>query len=236
MSIFDNLMGRAQAPAPAPAPATTPAAQAPEQPPATTPTLPAAIPTDPAALAASVANLWDTTADPAAPAPFSLGVTTEGLQQLAQSIDVTASIPAELKAAIAAGGQGALDAMIQLQNHTAQQMFARNAAVSNALVEQAVKKMQEGANEAIDRRIKSLNVADTTFANNPALKDPLVAPIVASLQQRAIQKYPQATSAEINALVNAGLAQLGNALNPAPVAAAKTNGNEEQDWLTWLGA
>jgi len=226
MSIFDQLMGRGAAPAPV---AQTPAS------PAATPVDPTAIPTDPAAIAVTASNLWDTTVDPAAPVPFSLGVTTEGLQQLAQSIDITASIPAELKAAIAAGGQGALDAMVQLQNHTAQQMFAQNAAVTNALIEQAMKKMQDGADVAIDRRIKSLNVADTTFANNPALKDPLVAPIVASLQQRAIQKYPQASTTEINALVSAGLAKLGNVLNPAPVVATKTNGNEDQDWLNWLG-
>ena len=236
MSIFSQLFpSKADAPAPAPIQAPAPTTPATTQ--ATAPTTPDT-PLDP------YKDLWQN--DPnAAPVPTGMdfNVTPQQLAEIAGKIDFASVVPAALHERIAAGGEDAVKASMEMQNLIARAVYSQNAMATTKLVEAATQKAQEGIESIIDKRLKLMGVAENTAALNPALSNPAVAPLVDVIQQRFIQKFPNATSKEINSKVNEYFSQVGAAFNPemaskanAPASTAQNmqSLNTETDWAAFL--
>jgi len=236
MSIFDIFRTEpavapivAQAPVSAPAPTQQASAA-----PATT-----TVPVTTTPPADEFADLW--TIDPNTEkqdAPFSFNLNQEQLEATSKKLTIAPAIPQALQQRIAAGGQDAIAAMMEMQDITAQTVFARNAAATTALIEQAVQNTQSKMETLIDKRVKELGVRNSALELNTALNDPSVRPLVYTMQQRILQKFPNATQAEIAEKINAYFVKVGGILNPGPAQtaqqAANNKANADIDWAADL--
>lgn len=246
MSLFDSLFQTKQA-----APV-APAAQAPAA------TIPAA-PTTPAGTT-STAGTVATTPSPDTPldtfkglwendpnaAPLHQGmnfdVTPQQLAEIAGKIDFASVVPGTIHERIAAGGEDAIKASMEMQNMIARAVYSQNAMATTKLVEAATAKANEGIDAMIERKMKLMGLAENSATLNPALSNPAVAPLVDVIQQRFVQKFPNASSAEINRKVNEYFSQVGAAFNPEMAAKATSNSAKqgfqslqpETDWSLFL--
>lgn len=176
------------------------------------------------------AKLWENeSTDLKAPQGMDFNVTPQQLADIAGKIDFTSVVPQEIHARIAAGGEDAIKASMEMQNIIARAVYTQNAMATTKLVEAATQKANEGLETIIDRRLKLMGVAENTATLNPALSNPAVAPLVNVIQQRFVQKFPNATSAEINTKVNEYFSQVGAAFNPELVTKANAKGSTAQD-------
>jgi hypothetical protein len=239
MSFLDKLFPTSNTAAPItnqpPAQLTQPA-QAPT-------TLPAAEPTTPAQPLDPYKDLWqnDPNAAPA-PAPMDFSVSPEALATMAGKLDFAALVPQTIHDRIAAGGSDAGAAANEMQNIIARAVFQHNALATTKLVEAATIKAQEGFESLIDKKLKLAGLAETTATSHPALSNPAVAPVVDVIQQRIIQKYPQASSSEIKEKLNEYLNLMGTAFNPTMASKANTpvqtlasnSTQKETDWAAYL--
>jgi hypothetical protein len=220
MSFLEALFPKASTPAPVtPAPAAA-------SPSPTAPIEPAApnTPLDP------YGKLWENEpTDLVAPAGMDFNVTPQQLSEIAGKIDFASVVPAAIHQRIAAGGDDAVAASMEMQNLIARAVYSQNAMATTKLVEAATQKAQEGLESIIDRRLKLMGVAENTATLNPALSNPAVAPLVSVIQQRFVQKFPSATSAEINTKVNEYFSQVGAAFNPDMAAKANAPRGTSQD-------
>lgn len=250
--FFDSLFSSSNA---QPAPTATTAEQATTAAPintgTTAPTVGAATAQQPAVVAAPEApldqfkTLWDT--DPASQQSgqqLNFNIDPAQLAAIADKLDFAQMVPQAIQDRIAAGGADAVAASMEANNLIARAVYQQNALATTKLVEATYLQAQNKLEAAIDKRFKTLGLADTTAAKNPALTNPAVKPLVDMIQQQIITKYPNATSAEISAKVNEYFATVGAAFNPelaskANQNAATANGfmqvtQPETDWAAYL--
>ena len=183
-----------------------------------TSTAPAAPPVD------QFATLWDTDPNAVDPTNFSNGlnfnVTPEQLAAVADKLDFSSVVPNSIYDRINAGGEDAKAASMEMQNLIARAVYQQNALGTIKLVETATQRAQQGMSAMIDQKFKMLGLADTTATQNPALTNPAVKPLVDMIQQKIVQKFPNATSAEIAAKTTEYFNQVGSAFNPTASQAA----------------
>ena len=158
------------------------------------------------------------------------------LMEAARKIDFTKVIqPAQLQA-IAAGGEGAMQAFAQTLNTVAQTVYAQNAHATSKIVEQAVDRAKEAMRTEMPQHIKRLNVSESLRADNPALSHPAAAPILGALEQQITMKFPNASSAEISRMATEYLVGFSNAMQkPASQnSQSQQQNSKETDWSAYL--
>lgn len=188
-------------------------------------------------------NLWENDPNKSAdPSAFAFNLTPEHLSTITSQMDFSSLATDELKARIAAGGEDAVKATMELQNATARQLYTHSAMTSAKLIETAIEQTKAGMNSVIDQKIKALGLAESVATLNPALTNPAVAPLVQLVQQKIQEKYPSATQAELASKTNEYFNKVGAAFNPemATRANAPTNkfgisNQSETDWATEFG-
>lgn len=189
-------------------------------------------------------GLWETDAtQQQAPAGLNFNIDINAVNDIASKLDFSSVIPQALQDRIAAGGADAMAASLEMQNLVARAVYTQNAVATTKLVEAAYTNAQKGLEAAIEQKFKLMGLAENTATTNPALTNPAVKPLVDMIQQQVITKYPNATSAEINAKVKDYFDQVGAAFNPdlAKKASAAANmqpglqvQQPETDWANYL--
>ena len=259
MSIFDIFTPAPSQPAPAqqaPAPQQTPVPVQPGNiptPPAVTaepgnPTAPVIPPVTPVAPLPDMTKaepslddfkgLWDTVpTDPNNPAtqqaPQALNV--EDLQKTVGAIDFTQAITAEQLAAIQEGGEGATAATLQAMNAMAQKVMIQNTLVNNKLTEQAIERAVKSHSDSLPELLRSQAAADHLKTSNPIFSNPAVKPIMEATQQALLQKFPNATHAEITNMTQNYITAMGQEF--APQASVNDNtATNETDWMEFMKA
>jgi hypothetical protein len=187
------------------------------------------------------ANLWENTPDTNTPAGLNFNIQPEQLGEIANKMDFSSLIPADIQQRISAGGEDALKAMLEAQNITSRAVFQQSAMATTKLVEAASKNAEERMSAAIEQKFKLLGLKDHLQTTNPALQDPSLKPIVDSVQQQIVKKFPQASSREIQDMrdryfneiagkLAPGMKQASNVSAPAPGAHTA----KETDWAAYL--
>lgn len=249
MSIFDTLFNRGQQPAPAPQPAQQP----------TTPgNIPPAPNTAPVANAATAPNgavpnnvpasenktgldtfadLWNVNNDGNTQGQPLFNVSQDKLMEAARKQNFTANIPPDLMEKINAGGAEAMAAMLEAMNHVSQAAYAQSAFASTRLIETALDKSQFAKSSELDSRFKSMSVANTLQAENPIFTNPAAKPLLDTVQQQMLQKYPNATPAELSRMAQEYLTNFAAAVNgpqQAQQQQAKAKANAGEDWSNFF--
>lgn len=179
-------------------------------------------------------KLWEPNpTDPNAPAPSApASLDPEAVQKAVSGADFSKVITAENLAAITAGGDDAAKAFTASMNAVAQQVLAQSTLVNNKMTEQAVKQALEQHSASLPEMLRSQAAADHLKTSNPIFSNPAVTPIIEATQTQLLQKYPNATAAELTKMTNEYILAMGKAFAPAP--AADPNAAVEADWDNFL--
>lgn len=166
-------------------------------------------------------------------------LTTEAFMEAAGKVDFTKVLDAASLSKIQAGGEEAVQALAGLLNKTAQTVFGQSTAVAHKLAEQVANQTRDELMAQIPTMIKRQTANEDLLETNPAFKNPALAPVVSALQQQFQDKYPNATSAEINKMTQEYLQGAANIINP-PKATESRGGNKgtsnEEDWTQYFNS
>lgn len=163
------------------------------------------------------------------------GLTPEQMLQAASKVDFTKVIDKELLAKITAGGEDATTALIQALNRTAQQTYAQTTLVADKLITTQVEKAKEDFAKQVPDLIRRQRVQDGLILENPAFKDPAVAPVVGLIQNQLAEKFPTATADELQKMAIEyfnGAAQ--KLVKTKTSDKTSTKENTDDDWEDWL--
>jgi hypothetical protein len=183
-------------------------------------------------------DLWktDPNANPATGQPL-FNVNQEQLLAAARTQDFKKFITPEQLQAIAAGGEGAMNAFSGAINEVAQQLFAQNALATTKLIDGAMGRSNAQLNDRLPAMIKQHNFSDSLRTENPAFSHAAAQPIIQALQQTLVQKYPNATAAELRTMATQYLGAFSDTVKPPAVPIPGQNGTpvEGTDWSKFLG-
>jgi hypothetical protein len=177
-------------------------------------------------------GLWQTPAtDPNAPKePESL--TPQQMMEAASKVDFTRVLaPDDLKK-IAAGGEEAMTAFASAMNKVAQATYGQSTVVTQKLVDQAVAKERENFVASLPNLIKKHTLNDS--AENPALRNPAVSPIISAIQDQLVDKYPKASTAELKEMATKIFLGAADMVAPKQKTTAPKEGEEGIDWDKWV--
>lgn len=139
----------------------------------------------------------------------------------------------EQMAAISEGGEGAMKALAQMLNTVGQTAFTQSLIASAELTKQALVR----ADGSLDSRFKSLmnreSLATNLTQKNPQLASPEVAPITKALVQQFSQKYPNASSSELQTMAETYLMNAASKL-AGPKKEESTAADKGTDWELFL--
>lgn len=181
----------------------------------------------------SYGDLWHNTGTQDAAPASGLNLNGEKLSQVAGQMDFTKSVTPENLQAIAQGGDAAMQAFAQVLNKVSQDTYVQSTQTTASLVDHAVAKAREEMLSSLPNLIKQQQVVDTVRQENPLVKDPAFAPVVAAVSQQVTRKYPNATAAEINQHVSSYFDMMGNKLTGAKQQASQS---AETDWGNFFGS
>lgn len=236
MDMFRNVVT-------SPAATATPSPTIPVTPvtPATTSGVTAPAATSPITDAANVSpldnftTLWEPDAKPKleTPADRFANVDPQKIMEAASGADFTKAITPETLNAIRAGGDGAMEAMLQAMNKMTQTVYAQSAIAANKIVSQALREASERSDADLPGKIKQQTVSDTLRTDNPALSHPAAAPILQAIEFQMSQKFPNASAAELTTLAKDYLVNFANLVSPKPSTIA-TPVKKSEDWDSFL--
>lgn len=190
---------------------------------------------------AGFTNLWQKpAADPNNPNPAPVGpnfnVKPEDIQKIASGYDFRQAITPELMGKIQGGGAEALTAMLEAMNTMQQVAFTQSALAATKIVETTYNQTQDVLTNSIDKQIKSNQVASTIYKDNPALKNPAVAPMIEMVKHNLMQHNPLASAEEIAALASHYITEVANAFNAPQLQKQQQQLQAgEVDWAARLG-
>jgi len=178
------------------------------------------------------ATLWETDPNKKSPAdtykPEPLDTTK--LQEMMGKIDLSSAVPADVQQAIAAGGEGAVEATMKALNMVAQQALVQSTLVANKMQEQTTVKIQEAILARIPSLLKEQNLSASLNDANPVYNNPAVAPIMDALKSTLAVKYPDASTKELTEMTQRFVTSLGQAVIPKEEP-KKVDG--DMDWSDW---
>lgn len=253
MSIFANIFGNAQSAQPTQATAVPAQAQAnqpappgnipaPQVPAAQTPNGEASapvpqVPETPADPLDAYKDLWNTdpnSAAQSAPESYMPELSQETLAKTMGGVDFTKHISPDLMATINAGGEEATAAMLQAINTVAQQSMMQATLVASKLSNQGISKAASKFQETLPEFLRSQQANTYARDTNPLFNNPAVKPVMEATQAQILQKFPNATPAEVTKMTQDYILAMGQAFAPKPEPAAPAAG--DVDWSTFLGS
>jgi len=174
-------------------------------------------------------KLWDTIPKPegqAAPAEL----TQEAVAAAVNKMNFADSISPEHLAAIAQGGEAAQQAFAQAMNGMARQVMTQATLVNNKLTERAVAAAEAKFSSSLPDMLRNQAASDHLKTSNPLFSNPAVKPIIEATQQQLLQKFPNATHAEITKMTQDYITAMGESFTPKPVVAPTAG---EYDWTSF---
>jgi hypothetical protein len=182
------------------------------------------------------ADLWknDPSSGDATPPGVFGNVDPQKFMEAAARVDFSKSIPQEQLQAIAAGGEGAMQAFASALNTVSQNVYAQSAFASTKIVEQAMARAKESFMSELPQHIKKQSVSDSLRAENPIFLNPAVQPIISALEAQLTVKFPNASASELQTMAKQYVEALGTSFAPKPKENPQTSGRAETDWNSFL--
>jgi hypothetical protein len=169
--------------------------------------------------------------------PANIGVDPAKLLEAAGKVDFTKVLNQEALAKVAAGGEGAVAALVEIMQKSNQTVYGQSMVAANRMVEEAVKVAEQRFAAQVPQLVKKQAASETLFSENPAFQNPAIQPIVAALQSQLQEKYPKATTKELNNMAKEmleGSAKLFMG-NQSQSSTQETKGApKEEDWSMYL--
>lgn len=147
------------------------------------------------------------------------------VMEAAQRTDFRSVASKEQLEKMAAGGADGIAAMMDVMQAMSASVYANAAVAATKIAEQGISKAMSQAESRLPGVIRNQQLSESLVKNNPALQDPAVRPLVDLVRNQFAQKFPNATSAELESMANDYMLKAGSAFNPT---AQKQQQQEEQ--------
>jgi hypothetical protein len=147
-------------------------------------------------------DLWQPPkTDPNNPSPESnVGFDPQKMMEAAAKVDFSKVIAPEDLQKIAAGGNDAVQAFASALNKTSQQVFVQSTIVTQRLIEKAQADTRAEVMREVSGLIREQNLSDNFANDNPAFQNPALQPVIQALQKQLSEKYPKASTGELQKL------------------------------------
>jgi hypothetical protein len=186
-------------------------------------------------------TLWDTTPNSnAASNALDFNIDPVKLAEIAGKLDYSQVITPELRQQLAAGGDDAVAATVDIINQVQRLGYQQNAMATTKLIEAAVRSTEASLDDRISKRLKLAGLDESLSESHPALSDPKFAPVVGAIKQQIVTKFPNASKADIQKMTVSYLENMSASLNPGMAERANSNNSNkpnftqpEQDWFSW---
>lgn len=152
----------------------------------------------------------------------------------AKKIDFTRVITPDLRAKIAAGGELGVEAMIQAMNQVSQVVYARGTQASSQINDVVANAVQEAIVKQIPDLLKKHNLSQSTFAENPALANPAMKPLVDMAQAQILVKHPNASEGELRKMTSDYFDAMARSITPANSTSQKGARTPSTDWESFF--
>lgn len=159
------------------------------------------------------------------------------IMEAAGKINFTQSLTPELLQKINAGGEGAMQAMLEAMNKVGQSSFAQAMQASIAINNRSMAEAKQQFSSELPGMFKKQAMSDSLRTENAVFSHPAVQPILEALQSQLTQKYPNATSSELAQMAKDYVTNMTGAINPV-----KENNTQQQnqqstepDWEKLMG-
>lgn len=178
------------------------------------------------------ADLWNTQSNQTQDQPL-FNVSQEKLLDIARKTDFKPQVSPDQLAAITAGGEGSIPALLEIINSAVQMGYARSAEASTRLIQGGLDKAGYAKSSELSGLIKQHTLSAGIREANPLLAHSAVAPIISALQDKLMLKNPNATPKEMQEQLNVYMSEFVNAVQ-APQAALQSQQssrtNKTEDW------
>lgn len=150
---------------------------------------------------AEFAELWKMEATQPNQAP-NFRIDPEQLSKVTGNLDFTKSVSREDLAKIAAGGEEAVGALVNVLNSFGRDVFSTNAQFSSHMTEAGYNSAQQAIDRGLPTLVKKQFTQNELFQSNPKLREPALQPLVMAIQDQISKKYPNASPSEVNGMVD----------------------------------
>lgn len=159
-------------------------------------------------------------------------ITPEKMMEAASKVDFTKVLTPEELTKVQAGGEEAQKILINVINKVSQAAYGQSAVVAKKLVDSAVEKEREAFLSSLPSLIKKHAVTDP--AEDPALQNPAIAPVVAAIKTQLLEKYPKADKAWINKQVGELMKGAAEMYVPQQKNSDAAKAEDQIDWDEWI--
>jgi hypothetical protein len=190
-----------------------------------------AVPAAPESPLDTFKDLWEPVpVDPNAVAPVvDVPLTAEQVQTAVAKANFSQAITPEQLAAIGQGGEAAQQAFSAAMNAVAQQVMVQSTMVNNKLTEKAVETALSKQSAEIPQMLRKQQSTAHLNDTSELFSNPAIQPVVQATQTQLLQKFPNATPAEITQMTQDYIQAMGEQFAPKPAA----NPNDT-DWGSFL--
>lgn len=163
-------------------------------------------------------------------------INPEQLQKTAGQLNFAKSVNPEDLAKVAAGGEEAVNAMVNILNTVGREVFSVNAHFASNMTEAGYQNAQKAISTGLPTLVNKQLSQNELFASNAKLRDPALQPLVRAIQSQITEKYPNATPSEVNSMVNDYFTKtVAGAFAPAQSQQADQNSqNSNYDFSSFL--
>ena len=155
------------------------------------------------------------------------------LLEASKAHNFTKDITPEELAAIAAGGEGAQAAMLQIINKAQQRGHATSAHTTALLIEKAIEKASERFAASIPKHIRNHNT-NSLIQDNPAFSHPAAKPMIDGLVNQLQVSYPDASPTQLQDMAKQFLTGFAKQITDGTTAQVETKVPAGEDWETYF--
>lgn len=182
-------------------------------------------------------DIWNIEPNANAPNGQLFDISQEKMLEAARKQNFTSQIPQETLTKMAAGGTEGVAAMMEVIQMATQNAYAQSAFATTKLIEAGLKQGNYAKTSDIDSKVKSMSLQDSLRSDNPLFTNPAVTPMLDMVQNQLMQKFPQATPAELKGMAMEYLTGFAGAINAPERNAqeqAKAQTVQGEDWGKYL--
>lgn len=185
---------------------------------------------------AQFADLWKTDTTNQSPNGQPLfNVSQDKLLETARLQSFKENVTPEQMQAIAAGGEGAVSAMMDMINSVAQRGYAQSVFATTRLIEGALEKSNFAKADQLETNMRDLQFKTNMRETNPVFSNPAFAPFLETAQKQFQVKYPNATASELQGMAVQYVESMAAAVNqPKQQAEVKKQAANTVNWDNFL--
>lgn len=163
--------------------------------------------------------------------------------EMVEKMDFTRDLDETDLAELREGGDKGIQATMRMLNKASRRAFQSAFAASNKMAEQGFSGARDRFMSEVPDHVRDMMVDSELSSSAEYAKNPALAPIVSTVKKQYLQKFPKATSAEINNAINQYFAYLGGELNKKKADPNQTQddnasrlrkGAPEADFMEWI--